>query len=101
MFIMVIIVKDGTKEERIRDLIHWIEAQNLRTHVSSGDYSTIIGVIGDTSKLDEDLISGLDIVEGVKRVSEPFLSVNRKFHPQDTVRAGGEQKVTLGHVDYH
>ena len=46
---MVIIVKDGTKEERIRDLIQWIESQNLRTHVSTGDYSTIIGVIGDTS----------------------------------------------------
>ena len=76
---MVIIVKDGTKEERIRDLIQWIESQNLRTHVSTGDYSTIIGVIGDTSKLDEDLISGLDIVEGVKRVSEPFKSANRKF----------------------
>ena len=91
---MVIIVKDGTKEERIRDLIQWIESQNLRTHVSTGDYSTIIGVIGDTSKLDEDLISGLDIVEGVKRVSEPFKSANRKFHPDDTViTLPGGQKV--------
>ena len=46
-----------------------------------GFFSTVIGVIGDTSKLDEDLIGGLDIVEGVKRVSEPFKSANRKFHP--------------------
>ena len=78
---MVIIVKQNTKEERIRELIQWIESQNLRTHISTGDFSTVIGVIGDTSKLDEDLISGLDIVEGVKRVSEPFKSANRKFHP--------------------
>lgn len=69
---MVIIVKQNTKEERIRELIQWIESQNLRTHISTGDFSTVIGVIGDTSKLDEDLISGLDIVEGVKRVSEPI-----------------------------
>ena len=87
---MVIIVKDGTKEERIRDLIQWI----------TGDYSTIIGVIGDTSKLDEDLISGLDIVEGVKRVSEPFKSANRKFHPQDSIIEVGEEKLKVGHGNF-
>ena len=47
---MIIIVKQDAKEERVRDLIQWIEAQNLRTHVSKGDYATIIGVIGDISK---------------------------------------------------
>ena len=55
---MIIIVKQDAKEERVRDLIQWIEAQNLRTHVSKGDYATIIGVIGDISKLDDDLIAG-------------------------------------------
>lgn len=55
---MVIIVKQNTKEERIRELIQWIESQNLRTHISTGDFSTVIGVIGDTSKLDEDLSAG-------------------------------------------
>ena len=80
---MIIIVKQDAKEERVRDLIQWIEAQNLRTHVSKGDYATIIGVIGDISKLDDDLITGLDIVEGVKHISEPFKSANRKFHPYD------------------
>ena len=61
---MVIFIKQNTKEERIQELLQWIESQNLRTHVSTGDFSTVIGVIGDTSKLDEDLIGGLDIVEG-------------------------------------
>ena len=55
------------------------------THVSKGEFTTIVGVIGDTSKLDEDLIMGLDIVDSVKRVSEPFKSANRKFHPLDSV----------------
>ena len=97
---MVIIIKRDAKEERIRDLIHWIEAQDLRTHVSTGDYSTIIGVIGDTSKLDEDLVSGLDIVEGVKRVSEPFKSANRKFHPLDSVIQVGQERVKVGHGNF-
>ena len=97
---MIIIVKQGTKQERVQDLIHWIESQNLRTHVSTGDYSTIIGVIGDTSKLDGDLISGLDIVQGVKRVSEPYKSANRKFHPQDSIIEVGEQKLKVGHGSF-
>ena len=82
---MIIIVKHGANEERIQDLIHWIESQNLITHVSKGEFTTIVGVIGDTSKLDEDLIMGLDIVDSVKRVSEPFKSANRKFHPLDSI----------------
>ena len=82
---MIIIVKQGANEERIQDLIRWIESQNLITHVSKGEYTTIVGVIGDTSKLDDDLIMGLDIVDSVKRVSEPFKSANRKFHPLDSV----------------
>ena len=82
---MIIIVKPNVNEERIQDLIRWIESQNLITHVSKGEFTTILGVIGDTSKLDEDLIMGLDIVDSVKRVSEPFQSANRKFHPLDSV----------------
>ena len=82
---MIIIVKPNVNEERIQDLIRWIESQNLITHVSKGEFTTILGVIGDTSKLDEDLIMGLDIVDSVKRVSEPFKSANRKFHPLDSV----------------
>ena len=93
---MIIIVKPEKKKERVNDLIHWIESQNLRTHLSTGDYSTIIGVIGDTSKLDSELIRGLDIVENVKRVSEPYKSANRKFHPQDSVIQVGADKRLVG-----
>lgn len=94
---MVIIVKQNTHEDRIRDLISWIEAQGLNTYLSTGDFATIVGIIGDTAKLDEDLIKGLDIVENVKRVSEPYKNANRKFHPQDTIIDVAGIKIGGGH----
>ena len=97
---MVIIVKPEAKEERIQDLVNWIEGQDLRTHISTGEFTTIIGVIGDTSKLDDDLIKGLDIVKGVKRVSEPYKSANRKFHPEDSIIEVGAQKLKVGHGNF-
>jgi 3-deoxy-7-phosphoheptulonate synthase len=93
---MIIIVKPKAKQERVDDLIHWIESQNLRTHVSTGDYTTIIGVIGDTTKLDDELITGLDIVQGIKHISEPYKSANRQFHPNDSIVEVGDQKIGHG-----
>lgn len=97
---MIIIVKPDAKEERINDLVRWIEAQGLRTHLSKGDYTTIIGVIGDISRLDDELLSGLDIVESVKHVSEPFKNANRKFHPLDSVVKVGETQIPIGHGNF-
>ena len=58
----------------------------------------MLGLIGDTSKIDIDLLSGLEIIENVTRISEPFKSANRRFHPDDTViEVGkGENKVKIG-----
>ncbi len=97
---MIIIVKPDAKEERINDLVHWIEAQGLRTHISKGDYATVVGVIGDISKLDDELIAGLDIVESVKHVSEPFKNANRKFHPLDSIIKVGKDQIPVGHGNF-
>jgi 3-deoxy-7-phosphoheptulonate synthase len=94
---MIIIIKQGAREDRIQDLIQWVQSQNLITHVSRGEFTTVIGVVGDTSRLDAELISALDIVDSVKRVSEPFKSANRKFHPLDTVVDVGGVKIGGGH----
>lgn len=97
---MIIIIKQDAKEERINDLVHWIEAQGLRTHISKGDYTTIIGVIGDIRKLDDELLAGLDIVESVKHVSEPFKNANRKFHPLDSIIKVGKDQIPVGHGNF-
>lgn len=82
---MIAIIRQGTSKEQIEKLTHWIESQGLSVHLSTGEYTTIVGLIGDTSRIDEDLLRSLDIVEAVRRISEPFKSANRKFHPDDTV----------------
>lgn len=81
---MVAILKHGVTDEQIKSLCEWFQKKGLDTHVSKGHYQTIIGLIGDTSKIDTDLLEGLDIIESATRVSEPFKSANRKFHPEDS-----------------
>ncbi|MDO4742699.1 MAG: 3-deoxy-7-phosphoheptulonate synthase [bacterium] len=82
---MIAVIKIGTPQSQVDNLIDWIESQNVSVHVSAGHYQTVLGLIGDTSKIDMELIENLDIVDTVKRISEPFKSANRKFHPDDTV----------------
>jgi len=87
---MIIVIKKDSPVKQVNNLISWIESQDLRVHVSNGEFNTVIGLIGDTSKIDADLLEGLDIVESIKKLSEPFKKANRKFHPDDTVvNAGG------------
>ena len=90
---MIAVLKSGTSDKQIADLKNWIESQGLRVHLSKGDYQTIVGLVGDTSRIDDDLLISLDIVETVKRISEPFKSANRKFHPDNTVVEVGNTSV--------
>ena len=82
---MIIIVKNNHDEKQLSTLTKWLKSQGLGIDVSKGSHTTILGLVGDTSKVDIDLIRSLDIVENVKRIQEPFKSANRKFHPEDTI----------------
>jgi len=82
---MIAVLKSGVSEKQIENLCKWFESQGLMVHISEGSFQTVLGLIGDTSKIDIDLVSGLDIVETVKRISDPFKSANRKFHPEDSI----------------
>ena len=89
---MIAVIKQNAKEEQITHLIDWLKGQGLDIHVSHGQFQTVLGLIGDTAKIDAELIESLDIVESVKRISEPFKQASRKFHPDDsiiTVGGGG------------
>jgi len=94
---MIVILKPNCKEEQMNNLVNWIREQNVDVHISAGQFQTIIGLIGDTTRIDGDLIASLDMVESVKRVTEPFKSANRKFHPEDTVVQVGDVKIGGGH----
>ena len=65
--------------------VSWLKTQGVEPDISRGTDITIVGLVGDVSHIDTELIEALDIVESVKRVSEPFKAANRKFHPDDTV----------------
>ena len=82
---MVIILRDNPAQKQIDSLVSWLKEKNLDVHIVKGAEQTIIGLIGDTSKIDMDSIKTMDIVEDVKRIQEPYKNVNRKFHPDDTV----------------
>ena len=82
---MVVVLKPNTKAEQIENLKAWLKSLGIATHISQGVSHTIIGLVGDTSAVDMDLIRALDIVENVQRIQEPFKNANRKFHNSDLV----------------
>ena len=95
---MIAVLKNGVTKAQRDNLVKWLESQNVRVHISEGEVQTVLGLIGDTSKIDIDLLSGLEIISNVTRISEPFKSANCRFHPDDTViEVGqGENKVKIG-----
>ncbi len=90
---MIAVLKSTATEQQIENIIEWIRSIGLDVHISRGHYQTVLGLIGDTRKIDEDLLSGLDIVETVTRISEPFKQASRKFHPDDSVIKVGNTSV--------
>ena len=94
---MIILLKDKVNENQVKNLTNWLESNGFGLHISKGQNHTIIGLIGDTSRVDMDLIASLDIVETVKRIQEPFKSANRKFHEDDSVVDCGNAKIGGGH----
>lgn len=93
---MIAILKPNTSPEQREHLINWLKGQGLMVHISEGDQYTVLGLVGDTSHIDVELLQSLDIVESVKSVSEPFKQCNRKFHPEDTVVEAGKVRIGGG-----
>ena len=82
---MIIILKENTTSNELSSLSDMLKAQGVTPHVTQGVHQTILGLVGDTTKIDIESLSQLKIVEAVRRIQEPFKNANRKFHPLDTV----------------
>ena len=93
---MIAVLKNTATREQINSLINWFEDKGLKVNESKGEFCTVLGLIGDTSTVDIDMLQGLDIIEKVTRVSETFKKANRKFHPEDTVIDVGGVKIGGG-----
>ena len=97
---MIAILKHGASDKQIENLCVWFEHRGLSVRVVKGESHTILGLIGDTTRIDTDLLIGLDIIDSVKRVSEPYKSANRKVHPEDTVVDVGGVKIGGGNFQF-
>ena len=93
---MIVILKENPNPKQLENLKNWLRSMDMTIHESQGVNHLILGLVGDTSKVDIDLIRALDIVEDVKRIQEPYKNANRKFHPLDTVVEIGEAKIGGG-----
>ncbi|GHU67572.1 3-deoxy-7-phosphoheptulonate synthase [Clostridia bacterium] len=86
---MILLLKPNADPRQVDSVKGWLRGQGVEPREVIGSESTIIGLIGDTSRLDVDLLQSLDVIESVKRIQEPYKSANRKFHPDDTVVSVG------------
>ena len=93
---MIAVLKRNTTEQQRDHLINWLKKMNLDVHVSTGQEITVLGLVGDTSRVDMELLASLEIVESIKRVSEPYKQANRKFHPNDSIISVGDTKIGGG-----
>ncbi|HIU08694.1 MAG TPA: 3-deoxy-7-phosphoheptulonate synthase [Candidatus Limiplasma pullistercoris] len=93
---MIVILKKHPDEKQLNNLMAWLKSLNITIHPSEGATHLVLGLVGDTSVVDIDLLRALDIVEDVKRVQEPYKNANRKFHEEDSVIPVGDTQVGGG-----
>jgi len=93
---MIVVLKKNPEEKQLKNLVAWLESMNISVHPTEGQMHTILGLVGDTSAVDIELLRALDIVADVKRVQEPYKNANRKFHEDDTVIPVGDTQIGGG-----
>jgi len=94
---MIAVLKEGTTQAQAEHLMQWLKNMDLDVHISAGAEVTVLGLVGDTSQVDTELLFSLEIVDSVKHVSEPFKLASRKFHPIDSVIQVGDAAIGGGH----
>ena len=82
---MIIVLKPDTNEKDVKELVNKVESFGLVAHVSKGEETTVIGMVGDVTKIDPKQLEVSPVVDHVMRVSEPYKLANRAFHPEDSI----------------
>ncbi len=95
---MIIVLKANQPQEKVQSFIEKLTGSyDVQVNTWVGTHSTVLGLLGDTTAVDEEYIAAQDVVESVRRVQEPYKKANRKFHPEDTViTLPGGQKIGGG-----
>ena len=82
---MMIIMKASATPQQVVNVINRIKAEGLSVHLSQGVETTIIGAIGETHSIPTDRFEGLEGVETVQRITQPYKLASRQFHPENTI----------------
>ena len=90
---MILVLKQNVTDSEIKGLVTNLEARGLGVHESRGVDTTIIGLVGDTSHMNEESLLANPVIAKVMRVNEPYKMANRKFHPEDTIITCGNTKI--------
>ena len=89
----IIVLRQDATEEELRHIVKKLEGRGLKAHISKGTERTIIGVIGDTSRVteeEEDAIRAASGVESVLRILKPYKLASREFKKEHTeINVGG------------
>ena len=93
---MVIILRNNADEKQLNHLKSWMKDLHIEVHETIGKKQTILGLVGDTTVVDIQMLRALEIVEDVRRIQEPYKAANRKMHPEDTVVSVGDVKIGGG-----
>ena len=93
---MIIVLKPNPDQKQLEALKKWLSEQNLTVHDSLGVNNTVLGLVGDTTAVDTEMLRAMSIVQDVQRVQEPYKCANRKMHQTDTVIDVGGVKIGGG-----
>ena len=91
---MIIVMKPDAAESSIQTIVEYIKGAGLQVHLSKGEELTIIGVVGDKSKLATENLLSFRGVDRIVPVTESYKLANRKFHPEPTIVHAG--KIAIG-----
>lgn len=99
---MIVVMDRGVTQEELDHLVGIIKKAGLQAHISKGTIKTIVGIIGDESKIEKEVLESLDFVEQVMPIQKPYRRASREVHPENTivdvgrgVKFGGNEVVMI------